>query len=39
MTRPKPKKPLKVAGEPVDLLVDALRRIEHEIEPDGMVHF
>lgn len=39
MTRPKPKKPLKVAGEPVDLLVDALRRIEHETEPDGMIHF
>lgn len=39
MTRPKPRKPLKVAGEPVDLLVDALRRIEHETESDGMIHF
>ena len=38
MTRPKPKKPPKVAGEQVDLLIEALRRIEYETEPDGMVH-
>ncbi len=39
MTRPKPKKPPKVAGEQAELLVEALRRIEYETEPDGMVHF
>lgn len=38
MTRPKPKKSPKVAGEPVDLLVEALRLIQFETEPDGMIH-
>lgn len=38
MTRPKPKKPAKVAGEQVDLLVEALRQIDFETEPDGMIH-
>lgn len=39
MTRPKPKKPPKVAGEQVDLLVEALRQLDFETEPDGMIHF
>jgi len=38
MTRPKPKRPPRVAGERVDLLVEALRHIEFEPEEDGMVH-
>lgn len=37
MTRPKPKKPPRVAGEPVDLLVEALLAINTQAQPNGMV--
>lgn len=37
MTRPKPKKPPRVAGEPVDALVEALLSIDTRPRPDGMV--
>lgn len=39
MTRPKPNDSPKVAGEQVDLLLEALRQIDFETEPDGMIHF
>lgn len=38
MTRPKPNKSPKVAGEQVELLAEALRQIAFETDPDGMVH-